>query len=38
MLQRSTSILLLFNPLTNDQLRNKTTEFRQRIKDHLTAD
>src|SRR5258707_15285739 len=23
--------------LTNDQLRNKTTEFRQRIKDHLTG-
>src|SRR6187455_3454749 len=26
-----------FQSLTNDQLRNKTTEFRQRIKEHLTA-
>ena len=26
-----------FQSFTNDQLRNKTTEFRQRIKDHLTA-
>src|SRR6187399_1016793 len=26
-----------FQSLTNDQLRNKTTEFRQRIKAHLTA-
>src|SRR5678816_4546664 len=26
-----------FQSLTNDQLRNKTPEFRQRIKDHLTA-
>src|SRR6187549_626399 len=26
-----------FQSLTNDQLRNKTQEFRQRIKDHLTA-
>ena len=26
-----------YQSLTNDQLRNKTTEFRQRIKEHLTA-
>src|SRR5215207_1036964 len=26
-----------FQSFTNDQLRNKTPEFRQRIKDHLTA-
>ena len=26
-----------FQSLTNDQLRNKTQEFRKRIKDHLTA-
>ena len=26
-----------FQSLTNDQLRNKTQEFRQRIKEHLTA-
>ena len=26
-----------YQSLTNDQLRNKTEEFRQRIKDHLTA-
>src|SRR6187551_1246857 len=26
-----------YQSLTNDQLRNKTQEFRQRIKDHLTA-
>src|SRR4030095_3400121 len=26
-----------FQSFTNDQLRNKTQEFRQRIKDHLTA-
>src|SRR6187455_1471965 len=26
-----------FQSFTNDQLRNKTTEFRQRIKEHLTA-
>ena len=26
-----------FQSLTNDQLRNKTQEFRQRIKDHLTG-
>ena len=26
-----------YQSLTNDQLRNKTGEFRQRIKDHLTA-
>src|ERR1043166_472883 len=26
-----------YHSLTNDELRNKTTEFRQRIKDHLKA-
>ena len=26
-----------FQSFTNDQLRNKTQEFRQRIKEHLTA-
>ena len=26
-----------FQSFTNDQLRNKTEEFRQRIKEHLTA-
>ena len=26
-----------YQSLTNDQLRNKTEEFRQRIKDHLTS-
>ena len=26
-----------FQSLTNDELRNKTQEFKQRIKDHLTA-
>jgi preprotein translocase subunit SecA len=26
-----------YQSLTNDQLRNKTQEFRQRIKDHLVA-
>ena len=36
MLERSTSFLLPISPLSNDELRNKTQEFRQRIKEHLT--
>ena len=36
MLERSTNILTAYQSLTNDQLRNKTQEFRQRIKEHLT--
>ena len=36
MLERSTSIFPAYQSITNDELRNKTQEFRKRIKDHLT--
>jgi preprotein translocase subunit SecA len=35
--EKTNKFFAQFNSLTNDELRNKTTEFKQRIKDHLTA-